>query len=86
MKFSNHFQEAQKEVRRILQQYILLIFFVFVIDRFSNMTKSKISKCSWLIGVNATSDIIRNVSLYLKTFPKIVDWVGFVQIVNLRLP
>ena len=41
--------------------FFLLTSFVFVTDRFLDMKKSKIPKCSWLIGVNATSSIIRNV-------------------------
>ena len=43
-------------------------------------------KMSMANSANATSGIIANVSLPLKTFLKIVDWTGFVHIVNLVLP
>ena len=59
---------------------------VFVVDRVSNLTGRKIAKCLWLIAANATSGIIANVSLFLKTFLKIVDWTGFAHAVNLVLP
>ena len=68
-------------VRCVLQKDFLLKNLYF-----SNMRKSKIPKCSWLIAVNVTSGIIRNVSLSLKTFLIIADWIGFPHIVNLVLP
>ena len=34
-------------------KFFLLISFVFVTERFSDMKKSKIPKCSWLTRVNA---------------------------------
>ena len=86
MDFSVPFEEVQKEVRSVLQKYRLLMSTVFVADRFSNMKLRKIPKCSWLTAAYATSGIIVNVPLSLKTFLKIIDWTGFVHIVNLVFP
>ena len=86
MNFSVRFQEIQKEVRSLLQEHCLLMSTVFVVDRVSNLTGRKIAKCLWLIAANATSGIIANVSLFLQTFLKIVDWTGFAHAVNLVLP